>query len=169
MDDIVEVSNLSKGSIYNYFTSKKEIFLEIYQEWWKLILKKVDSTLKKDSSAKEQIKELLTFSLGIRSRTEYLNYHNLLNPLFFESKDLKDKVKNIERYNTFHNPFVNIIEKGIKQNDFRSDIDPNVIATIIQAIGLGILSHWADYKVEFDWDHIIKHILKILDDGIFMV
>ena len=33
MDDIVQESNMSKGAIYHYFSSKKEVYLGVIDYW----------------------------------------------------------------------------------------------------------------------------------------
>lgn len=35
MDDIVKKSNLSKGAIYWYYKSKKDVYLELVDHWFK--------------------------------------------------------------------------------------------------------------------------------------
>ncbi|MFX0057749.1 MAG: TetR/AcrR family transcriptional regulator [Candidatus Hodarchaeota archaeon] len=167
MDDIVEKSNVSKGSIYNYFPSKRDLFLEIYQEWWGLSMAKIKSVLEKKLSAKDQLEELIKFGFGLKSRMEFRNYHNLLNPMFYESQDLEYSIKSKDRYNIFHEPIVKIIKRGIEEQQIRSDIDPDTTASILQAFSIGILTHWADYKLDFDWDILIKTLLKVISQGIF--
>ena len=33
MDDIVEASNLSKGALYHYYGSKKDLFISLIDHW----------------------------------------------------------------------------------------------------------------------------------------
>ena len=58
MDDIVSTSGLSKGAIYWYYKSKKDIYLDLVNHW---VIRYSNSLLKlpqDDSSSGEQLKNL---------------------------------------------------------------------------------------------------------------
>ena len=61
MDDIVEKSQLSKGAIYWYYKSKKEVYLSLVDYWFIQYSSGVVDTLQQQNSASDQLKALFEF------------------------------------------------------------------------------------------------------------
>ena len=58
MDDIVLVSNLSKGALYHYYSSKKELFLALIDHWETYSFPDFYSKGKKDKTAESILYEM---------------------------------------------------------------------------------------------------------------
>src|SRR5699024_7640678 len=56
VDDIVRYSKLSKGSVYNYFKSKEEIFLNLLNQRNEAILTELRANLEQIESPTEKLK-----------------------------------------------------------------------------------------------------------------
>ena len=65
MDDIVETSGLSKGTIYWYYKSKKEVFLSLINHWVNKFGVTLNHIVEEDLSASDQLHELFAFFLDI--------------------------------------------------------------------------------------------------------
>ena len=61
MDDIVRKSQLSKGAIYWYFNSKKDIYLSLVDHWFDRYSQGVINHLEKTDTASGQLKVLFNF------------------------------------------------------------------------------------------------------------
>ncbi|MDP6967225.1 MAG: TetR/AcrR family transcriptional regulator, partial [Candidatus Marinimicrobia bacterium] len=112
MDDIVAKANLSKGAIYWYYKSKKDIFLSLVNHWvnrWGVTLNHI---VEEDLSASDQLKALFDF---------FLNAYND-NPTVFKaelefwalsSRDEDFRKKTHKVYQEFLELIEGIIQRGV--------------------------------------------------------
>lgn len=154
MDDIVAESGLSKGTLYWYFPSKKELFVSLLDdamqqfgtEWQAL----VESP---ELGAIEKLKTSLAFF-----RTEMVKMSPLVN-ILLEAWALLRHDEDIEsRLRDFYKPFVGlmagIIEDGITEGVFSVD-SPQDSAIVIVTLFDGILLAISTGLVLGDWDQIL--------------
>jgi len=69
MDDVVKSSNMSKGAIYWYYNSKKDIYLDLVNYWVLRYSDMVSKILEKDQKASLQLKKYLAILLMNMKRT----------------------------------------------------------------------------------------------------
>ena len=65
MDDIVQKSQLSKGAIYWYFNSKKDIYLSLVDHWFDRYSQGVINHLEKTDTASGQLKVLFNLRIPL--------------------------------------------------------------------------------------------------------
>ena len=129
VDDIVATSNLSKGAIYWYYKSKKEVYLSLVDHWVKKYNAGFIDNLEKYNTASAQLKGLFDYFLD--------QYHN--DPAAFKilvefwslsgrDKDFNEKLQNV--YSDFLEYLVRIIQYGVENGEFRN-IDPRITALSI--------------------------------------
>ena len=58
MDDIVQESNMSKGAIYHYFSSKKEVYLGVIDYWERKYTDIMADEINKQKTAMRSLKTL---------------------------------------------------------------------------------------------------------------
>ena len=61
MDDVVKSSNMSKGAIYWYYNSKKDIYLDLVNYWVLRYSDMVSKILEKDQKSSLQLKKLFSY------------------------------------------------------------------------------------------------------------
>ena len=61
MDDVVKSSNMSKGAIYWYYSSKKDLYLDLVNYWVLRYSDMVTKIMDKDQKASLQLKKLLNY------------------------------------------------------------------------------------------------------------
>ena len=119
MDDIVQASNLSKGSIYWYYKSKKEVFLSLINYWVNNFGVTLNHIVEEDLSPSDQLKRLFEFFLNI-----YENNSNVfIAELEFWSLSIRDEdfnKKTQKVYNEFLELIENIIQKGVELGEFKN-------------------------------------------------
>ncbi len=138
MDDIVEKAKLSKGAIYWYYKSKKEVYLSLIDYWFNEysagILKNLDSK----EPASKQLKSLF----------EYFVDQFYKNPDTFKimvefwrtsglDSDFNEKLQSI--YSQFLEYIIDIIKDGIDNGEFKK-VNPRITALSILINIEGI--HW---------------------------
>ncbi len=160
MDDIVAKANLSKGAIYWYYKSKKDIFLSLVNHWvnrWGVTLNHI---VEEDLSASDQLKALFDF---------FLNAYND-NPTVFKaelefwalsSRDKDFRKKTHKVYQEFLELIEGIVRRGVDSGDFKN-LDVKVAALSIMVNIEGIV--WFAF---FDSDGLsAKHYFETITDFI---
>jgi AcrR family transcriptional regulator len=164
LDDIAVRAGMSKGSIYNHFECKKDLFLSVI-EWGEYQLL-------------HQIKEARRRSTDVRDSIE-----NTLRTFFrfFEKRESFFKVLIQEKYN-FHEEvkvqFMRLLEvnlketeadirKGIKEGIIR-DIDPQICVLILNSIANGLFFNWMHMKSKFRMVDMFNSANDFIKNGIYI-
>ena len=162
MDDIVDHSKLSKGTIYYYYKSKKDLYLSLVDFWFIEYSTGILSTLDKKESASDQLIALFT----------YFIYQYKKSPSTFElmiefwrmsrlDNDFNYKLQKI--YTQFLDYLAEIILTGIGNEEFK-DVDPKITALsiLINIEGIKWFSVFENSNVEAHeyMETITKFILK---------
>ena len=129
MDDIVEKSQLSKGAIYWYYKSKKEVYLSLVDYWFIQYSSGVVDTLQQQSSASDQLKALFEFFIeqfdknpaAFKLLVEFWRLAGL-NP------DFNTKLQQV--YSDFLEYIIEIIKVGIANGEFKN-VEPRITALSI--------------------------------------
>lgn len=116
IDDIVAESNMSKGAIYHYYSSKKDVYLAVIDMWEDQTQKLLAPALDEKSSAKA-IKQL--FSLLAKQLKIDGSFFNCLPTLWAIARHDEDFKKSMQKvYNRFQKFIELIILRGIKSGEF---------------------------------------------------
>ncbi len=141
METIAHEAGVAVGTIYNYFESKKDVLLAVFEAEFEEQISFFEGLRKSGLSIPEQIAQILQghFSL-LRERTELAQV--LLQERFNPGEGFKEKLSN------FHRKVVErieaLIQEGIDQGWVRS-CDPRIIApalfAVVQSIGSWEMIH----------------------------
>jgi len=129
MDDIVEKSQLSKGAIYWYYKSKKEVYLSLVDHWFDQYSAGVMDTLQQQESASDQLKALFDFFI------EQFDKNPAVFKLLVEfwrlaglNPDFNAKLQQV--YSDFLEYIIEIIKVGIANGEFKN-VEPRITALSI--------------------------------------
>ena len=136
MDDIVSASNLSKGALYHYYDSKKELFLSLIDHWEVYTFKDFYQKNSKDKKASD----ILRFFGQNVIKTLENNKHSYIAEIEFwamsnQDKEIKQRSKIL--YQKLLDLFEKVVKKGIKDKEFKK-LDVRKTAMTILAIFQGI-------------------------------
>ncbi|MDP7036368.1 MAG: TetR/AcrR family transcriptional regulator [Candidatus Marinimicrobia bacterium] len=136
MDDIVLTSGLSKGAIYWYYKSKKDMYLDLVNHW---VIRYSNSLLKlpqEDISSGEQLKNLFeTFFKQFEK--DPIVFKALLEFWSLAGRDTDFKIKLEKVTQNFIHYIESIIKKGVESGEFKR-VNPNIAAMSIMVVIEGI-------------------------------
>ena len=138
MDVIVEKAQLSKGAIYWYYKSKKDIYLSLIDYWFNEYSAGVLKSLEDKDSSSEQLKSLFEYFVDqfdqnpdtFKIMVEFWRTSGL-------DVDFNNKLQEI--YSQFLEYIIDIIKNGINGGEFK-EVDPRITALSILINIEGI--HW---------------------------
>ena len=129
MDDIVEKSQLSKGAIYWYYKSKKEVYLSLVDRWFDQYSAGVMDTLQQQESASDQLKALFDFFI------EQFDKNPAVFKLLVEfwrlaslNPDFNAKLQQV--HSIYLEYIIEIIKVGIASGEFKN-VEPRITALSI--------------------------------------
>jgi AcrR family transcriptional regulator len=144
IDDIVKHSNISKGAIYNYFTSKEEIYLQLLQISTDSFFEEVAQENAVLKSAKEKLLNMFRrFKEQDLSEETQQNRRVYIEFWLYGSRQDELRVILEERYNKFIEYIVSIIGDGQSVGEFKKDLDPQNISRIFWGIRDGNVLHYS--------------------------
>ena len=162
MDDIVDMSGLSKGAIYHHYKSKKDLFISLIEHWENFSFPNIfDKDLDKISSAdalRAIVNDIvITFKKNKHVFLAELEFWSLAN----HDEDVRLKTKSL--YVKLLNLFKNIIKKGIDRGEFKN-IDKNIgalsIMTSIQGVIWFSIFEESKLSAEIYLNEVIEFIIK---------
>jgi len=132
VQDVARRANLSKGAVYFYFASKRELFLALVNDEFENTYSFLDQAERDGRPAAVKL-----LDLGIR----YLDYFAGLKspPRFFlmaceeaiRDEEIREEVQAVHQH--FVDAVTRIIAQGIAEGTFRP-LDPHAVAQILKAV-----------------------------------
>ena len=129
MDDVVKFSKMSKGAIYWYYNSKKDIYLDLVNYWVLRYSDMVSKILEKDQKASLQLKKIFSYFIDeyekdpepFKALTEFWSMAQ-------KDKDFRKKLQKV--YGAFLDVIESIISNGKKSGEFKN-LDTRIAALSI--------------------------------------
>ena len=164
MDDIAEEAGLSKGSLYWYFKSKKELFLFLFQEIMDQFELAWGSTIADNSSATEKI--LTTLAMFRSEFKEFASFFGVMLEAWSQTRHDEDvQALMAEFYRPYMAMMNQIIEQGVASNEFRVT---NVEATTLVLLSMfdGVTLAMGMGVFDYDWDKLFDAVSELTLRGL---
>jgi AcrR family transcriptional regulator len=155
-------AKVTEGLIYKYFKDKKDLLYQVLKEHFFEFQSKVEHKIANERTCIKQLEVIIFSSLEsyadnrILSRILLLEVRN--SPNFFDS----GAYEMVRRYSR---TILKIIEKGVKNGELKSDIDPFILRKVI----IGAIEHACLGEIifgkEVDIDTVSTGISKIIFNG----
>lgn len=171
MLDIAKKAELSKGTIYLYFSGKDDIFREICAEAEQKFIKLFQSRMEPGLSALEMIKLYWLCYIDMFGESDDMiiifNMKEYIAPAF-PFNPFEEQKQNMPYF--FYTSIKEMIDQGIREGIFDSSINSGSIARTMLSLFSHIVENAAKVKKEAQKSKIIieevKHIFEILLRGI---
>jgi AcrR family transcriptional regulator len=164
MDDIVEESGLSKGTLYWYFKSKEDIINAILHRLFTGELENLESLLEAEGTASERLVQLTS------DRVIGMKRMSSLVPIIFEFYAVavhQQWVKQFigEYFEHFRQLLETLIQQGIDRGEFRS-VNAKEAAISLASLYEGLTIHWLMDPQTVLWDILSESSIPLLLDGL---
>lgn len=165
INDLIHATGLTKGSIYGNFTNKDEVALAAFDHNLKCMFSAVQTEMEKHHSVKDK---LLVY-VDVYENFFHHPFPTGGCPILNTSTEADDthpvlRQKAAEAITSWKNSIAGLIKKGIAQNDFHGDIDPEQIAiTLVALIEGGIMIGKVTGKLNYR-NAIMKSVKKMIND-----
>ncbi len=179
MEQIANEAEYSKGTLYNYYNSKEELYIAIGSKAYNLI---IDYTKEFTEKEVPGIKQLMAVGYAFYDFTKkYPNYASLFHNIAINLPDMASKPKkelsDIEKEylnlsNTYRDIFVEILNDAVKHNAIRSDKNPFMIGYILSTLTRRLVEDLLQSKdivkriFNLNPDEVIDFAFEIIGEGL---
>jgi AcrR family transcriptional regulator len=164
MDDIVEESGLSKGTLYWYFKSKEDIINAISRRLFTGELEKLETLLEAEGTVSERLMQLTSY------RVAGLKCMSNLIPIIFEFYAVAVHQQWVQQFigeyfKNFRKLLEALIQQGIVRGEFRP-VNATEAAISLASIYEGLTIHWLMDPQTVHWDTLSENSIPLLLDGL---
>ncbi|RMD47912.1 MAG: TetR/AcrR family transcriptional regulator, partial [Ignavibacteria bacterium] len=139
LDEIASAAEFGKGTLYNYFSNKEEIFVAILEEVTTGYLNQLKSTFDSTASLKELILNVSKniFKFFIERTEEFILMHSVrTQTISFDPREKSEVLRN--NLDSIRSLYRQRISDAIKKNEI-IDVDLDSIQLLIQSMFFGYL------------------------------
>jgi len=141
MERVAGEAGISKGSIYNYFRSKEDLFNQVFANAVSGAAADANQLLAGPISASEKLQQLVDNWFG---RLEYYIRIGGLVLEFWATAAREQRKGDLagwfeQMYSRWRGVFAAVVRQGIADGEFRHDIDPEVAASLLLAVIDGVM------------------------------
>ena len=178
MDQIANESEFSKGTLYNYFKSKDDLYLAIGTKAYEIIIDYTKYFVESKDPGIDQLKAVgYAYYEFTKNYPDYAHiFHDISIKLPHVAQKSKDKLTTNEkdylnRSGAYGEQFRDVITKAIKTRSIRSDKDPFMIGFTLFMMTSGIMKELEQHQntletMEFNGDDIIDFVFEMIAEGL---
>jgi AcrR family transcriptional regulator len=168
MTSIAAKAHISKGGMYHYFESKRELFLNLFRYRVNKYFNEMKSYMKKEDTPEQRIRTLVRQAGQILKQNEDF-YKFCLEFLSMGTRDAEIRKIMTTFYKDCIGTFKDLVEEGIETANFK-EIDSEKAARAIYFLVMGV--YFTYFSIDPDFDVTEQHsfhidnILKTMKKGI---
>tara|TARA_B100000029_G_C17503293_1_gene933488 strand:- start:60 stop:647 length:588 start_codon:yes stop_codon:yes gene_type:complete len=159
MDEIANVSGFGKATLYYYFSSKDEVFIEIMEQGWKKLWEGIESRIVEDVGPRKKFIGIVKKMGKIVTDNKILYEFLFTAPNYIQDTD-KQSWKTYQQ--RLYSILQSIIEDGIDKKEF-VDINPGLLMKAIGGLFHQLLISNNDELKEDDFELMLRNFLKPQD------
>tara|TARA_B100000029_G_C17412541_1_gene901312 strand:- start:55 stop:639 length:585 start_codon:yes stop_codon:yes gene_type:complete len=156
MDEIALESGFGKATLYYYFTSKDEVFVEIMESGWKKLWEGIESKIVEERGPKEKFMGIVKEMGEIVTRNKILYGFLFTAPNYIQDTQKQTWKTYQER---LYSILQSIIEDGIKKKEF-VDLNPGLLMKAIGGLFHQLLISNDEQLKEKEFEIMLKNFLK---------
>jgi len=137
--EIAAEAGVAEGTLYNYFQSKEDLLLALFDEKWSMIINGIKEKISRLDDPNDKLKAV--FSLVVRM---FKKNRQLAELFMIDIKQSSIFLNNytINRIVEFLDLIEGILEEGKRKGIYRKDLNTRVAKMIVFGAAQGILMSW---------------------------
>ncbi|HEX7712925.1 MAG TPA: TetR/AcrR family transcriptional regulator [Bacillota bacterium] len=161
MDELAADLGLSKKTLYKNFASKNDLLKEVVEEFMGEQIVQVQQILNSTESTMEIMKRLVMFIGNLASQISHLRIQDLQK----NAPEIWKEIAEVrEKYIAAN--FKNILQDGIREGKFRSDVNPDLILMILISCINGIINPITLAQLPISIREAFEGIITVVFNGI---
>ena len=169
MSDIAEAAKIGKGTIYEYFKSKDEIFEYVFTHFMESMETVVAKSIFKITDPVEKIRTIF-LSWAEMTSSHSNDFVEIMLDFWAEAVRNKDSKKlgiiNLDKmYEEFRIVIKSILDEGVRLGKFKS-VDTYLTASLMLGAMDGLMIQWIMNKEIFDIKKATEHSTNVFLTGI---
>ena len=168
MLQIAEAAGIGKGTIYEYFKSKEELFHAIINANMKEMTSQISKRIRKYENPKDKLQAYFDEWAKIFD-SPFMEFAEIMLDFWAEGlrSEHKDKGFDLNKmYADYRVQLQDILNEGIETGYFKPEINSLVLASIIFGALDGIMIQWILDKTIFDLSEAVDEFARVTIDGI---
>jgi len=136
--EIAEEAGVAYGLVYHYFGSKEEVLESIFRDTWTQMLARIREVAESGEPVREQVRKVTALLLRTWRRDP-----DLVRVLVSEVTRSPEQLRRqIDEIGHAYQALEQIVVNGQRSGEFRSDVDPQIAATIFYGALEEVLTGW---------------------------
>jgi AcrR family transcriptional regulator len=163
--DICQSAGVSKGALYHHFPTKQAIFLELMESW----LTGLDAGFQAVRLETQNVPQAILKMANLAGQVVQSTDTKLSIILEFWTQASRDpSIWNtaIAPYRRYQEYFTALIQEGINEGSFSSDIDPHAAARALVSLAVGLLMQAVFDPQTINWAHEVHHSIDFMLKGL---
>lgn len=161
--DIADGVGILSGSLYHYFPSKDAIADLIVSRYLDDLTREYDRVLASGDAPRDRLHELVAASFRVSRAHPHASEIYQNNGAYLRKLPSAEKIREAAR--TTKNAWTTVIEKGIADGDFRSDLPPDLLYGLLRdAVWLSL--RWFVPTPDFGIDRLADAVVSVFLEGI---
>ncbi|UCF62211.1 MAG: TetR/AcrR family transcriptional regulator [Anaerolineaceae bacterium] len=161
---ICQAAGVTKGAFYHHFSSKEDVFMELFRRWLERLEIQMAKLRENSASVPEELLSMTSLMQEVLQATEGQF------PIYLEfwTRAMRDPAIRQELISPFYryrDLFSEMVLKGVSEGTMK-EVHPETTARLILAVALGLLIQGLLEPQEAEWDQVTQESMQILLDGL---
>ena len=169
MADIAKAANIGKGTIYEYFKNKDDIFINLFEMHFSQIGNQAAQVMEEYDDPEAKLRQFV--AMTVTSLIDgHSNFAEIMLDIWAEGiREHNESIKHVfnleDIYRQYREVIIQILQDGIEKGIFKP-MDTTFTASLFIGALDGILLQWLMRKDLFDTATLTDNFMKIFMNGI---
>lgn len=162
MRDLGRELGLLGSSLYSHIDSKEDLLVEVVDEGARLFLDASDRAMAGDGGAEKKLRALIAGHVDV-----VLDHLDVVRTYLNEARMLDEshRTRVVSARDQYESRFREVINQGIEEGVFRSDVDPKIVSIFILSI-LNAIERWYRPSGSLDRRQLVEALDRLTTAGI---